>query len=425
METLFPTTTGYEGFFLVGFRKTDGALTQRTGTAVLKRTYDVDPAAGVLTPSPDALPVFLQDAPDNVVENSDFSGVTNGAPTAWQGESATVAVGSGHGVAGDALKVTGTASGRVVQTLTFDEPLGGRQFVLSFSAKSSPVGSAIQNVQLEADGSTPICVINANVTTAMTRFSASGVWPATVQAKEMRLVLRMAATTAVTVYYDRVQVEERNHLTRWDAKTMLRYEHDLVPFKLQGDVVVLGFSDIAGVSRVKVDNTTWFEVTLSLNEGRAKALCGWEPRGVSPRPAGSFSSDPSHYPPQWPVTDPARDPLPADFDNRFYNGYSRQAARLPAIPYLPRGAEIRIERGAGNLYRFRLGNETVSATVCSHGGSGPDEETTWSRTVVTMHLDTLVIEPERNRCYAVWRGAWSFDETPEDGYRRLVVEASA
>ena len=179
----------------------------------------------------------------------------------------------------NALKVTGTASGRVVQTLTFDEPLGGRQFVLSFSAKSSPAGSAIQNVQLEADGSTPICVINASVTTTMTRFSASGVWPITVQAKEMRVVLRMAATTAVTVYYDRVQVEERNHLTRWDAKTMLRYEHDLVPFKLQGDVVVLGFSDIAGVSRVKVDNTTWFEVTLSLNEGRAKALCGWEPRG--------------------------------------------------------------------------------------------------------------------------------------------------
>ena len=81
----------------------------------------------------------------------------------------------------------------------------------------------------------------------MRRFSASGVWPLTVQAKEMRLVLRMATNTAVTVYYDRVQVEERNHLTRWDARTTLRYEHDLVPFKPHGDVIVLGFIDIASI----------------------------------------------------------------------------------------------------------------------------------------------------------------------------------
>jgi hypothetical protein len=99
-----------------------------------------------------------------------------------------------------------------------------------------------------------------------------------VQAKEMRVVLRMATNAALTVYYDRVQVEERNHLTRWDAKTTLRYEHDLVPFKPQGDVIVLGFSDIAGVSKVQVNNTTWFESSLSLTDGRVKAMFGWEPR---------------------------------------------------------------------------------------------------------------------------------------------------
>jgi hypothetical protein len=427
METFFPTAIGYEGFFLVGFRKTDGMITQRTGTAILKRTYNVDPAAGVLTPSPEAVPIFLQDSPDNFVENSDFSAVKDEAPIAWQRESATIAVESDQGASGNALKVTGAANGRVLQTLTFDKPLGGRQFVLSFSAKSLPVGSALQNVQLEADGSAPICVVNASVTTAMTRFSASGVWPATVQAKEMRVVLRMATTTAVTVYYDRVQVEERNHPTKWDDKTTLRYEHDLMPFKPQGDVIVLGFGDIAGVSRVKVDNTTRFEVSLSLSDGQAKALFGWEPRGDGSRKvqAGTFSGNANDYPPQWPVTDPARDPLPRDFNNLFYNGYLRQAAQPPAIPYLPRGAEIRIERGSGNPYRFRLGNETVSATVFSHGGIGPDDETAWGRTAVTMNLDTLVIEPERNRCYAVWRGVWPFDEYPEGGYRRLVVEASA
>ena len=212
METFFPTAIGYEGFFLVGFRKTNDAITQRTGTAILKRTYNVDPMTGVLTPSPDALPIFFQDSADNVVENSDFATVTNGSPTAWQGESATIAVEPGHGVSGNALKVTGTANGRVLQILTFDAPLGGRRFVLSFSAKYLPTAGMLQNVQLEVDGSGPICLINANVTTIMTRFSASGVWPLTVQAKEMRVVLRMANTTAVTVYYDRVQVEDMKQI---------------------------------------------------------------------------------------------------------------------------------------------------------------------------------------------------------------------
>lgn len=439
METLFPTTLGYDGFFLVGFRKTAGAITQRAGTVILKRTYDVDPVAGLSTPSSQALPIFLQDSPDNFVENSDFSGVANGVPIAWRGESATIAVEAGQGVSDKALRVTGPAHGRVIQTLTFDEPVGGRQFLLSFSAKSLPVGGAIRNVQLEVDDGLPICVINAPVTTLMTRFFATGVWPTTVQAKEMRVVLRMATNTALTVYYDRVQVEERNHLTRWDAKTTLRYEHDLVPFKPQGDVVVLGFSDIAGVSKVQVNNTTWFESLLSLTDGRVKAMFGWEPRVndandmLRQKKAGGFSPNPDHYPLQWPFTDPVRDPLPggpADsrspaFDNIFYNGYPRQAARLTFIPYLPDGAEIRIERGSGNPYRFRLGRETVSATFFTYSGTGLDNENTWQRTAVTMNRDTLVIEPERNRCYAVWRGVWPFDEHPEGGYRRLVVEAAA
>jgi hypothetical protein len=175
METLFPTTLGYDGFFLVGFRKTAGAITQRAGTVILKRTYDVDPVAGLLTPSSQALPIFLQDSPDNFVENSDFSGVANGVPVAWRGESATIAVEAGQGVSGNALRVTGTANGRVLQTLTFEASLGGRQFVLSFSAKSLPAAGVLQNVQLEVDGSAPICLINANVTTVMRRFSASGV----------------------------------------------------------------------------------------------------------------------------------------------------------------------------------------------------------------------------------------------------------
>ena len=45
------------------------------------------------------------------------------------------------------------------------------------------------------------------------------------------------------------------------------------------------------------------------------------------------------------------------------------------------------------------------------------------RKPVAVNLDTLVIEPDEDRCYVVWRGVWQYDEFPEDTYRRLVVEA--
>lgn len=274
METVFPTATGYEGFFLVGFRKTANAITQRTGTVVLKRTYDVDPVAGVLRPSANALPIFFTDTPD-------------------------------------------------------------------------------------------------------------------------------------------------------------LYEHDLAPFKPQGDVIVLGFANVLGLNQMLVNNAVWFQITLPLLPPQLQptSLFGWEPRVASPREkqAGEFSKKKEDYPPQWPVIDPARDPLPAGFQNVFYNGYSRSTAQPAAIPfpYLPRDADIHIERSAGSSYRFRLGSEAITAAYFSYTGSGPDIEQTWQRTAVAMNLDTLVIEPEHNRCYAVWRGVWPLDEHPESDYRRLVVEASA
>jgi len=78
METNFPTDTGYQGFFLVGYRKDpagSGAV-QRTGTVLLKRAYTIassatDPAQGHITPAA-ALPVYVADIPNNLVRNGDF-----------------------------------------------------------------------------------------------------------------------------------------------------------------------------------------------------------------------------------------------------------------------------------------------------------------------------------------------------------------
>lgn len=268
METFFPTASGYAGFFFVGFRK-DAGETQRTGTVVLKRTYDVDPLAGTFTPASNPLPAFLQDVPFNTS----------------------------------------------------------------------------------------------------------------------------------------------------DSILTLRYEHDLASFKPEGDVVVLGFAE-AGPCAVRVNGATRLQRTvLSALE---KALLGWEPRGDAAR-LGQAGTQPP----------PEGQSLPPDFDNRFYNGYLRAARHLAASPFLAANAEVEIDRNGVVDYAFTLPSDTASAAYFFHAGVMPDEEKCWQRVPVAMNLDTLVAEPESDRCYVVWRGVWdfdapggAFDEQAAHLYRRLVVEAS-
>ena len=79
----------------------------------------------------------------------------------------------------------------------------------------------------------------------------------------------------------------------------------------------------------------------------------------------------------------------------------------------------------GTLYSFVLGNESVSARYYYYDGDGPDKENRWRQvSVAEVQLDTLVVEPDEDRCYAVWRAVWNYDERAEDAYRRLLVEAA-
>jgi len=468
METIFPQDTGYNGIFLVGFRKIPGNITQRTGTVILKRMYDINPATGKLRPSEEAFPVFLQDQPDNLVLNSDFETAvphpdddTKLIPIGWVPTDVEI-----HQVEDTAevdenekknhwLQVSGlpnVPNGRVVQTLTFEKPLGGRQFWLSLSAKTDTGSSRIENVQLEADGSEPICVVSGDLRAEpelgpgqMDNFSNDGVWPAELKSTEMRIVLRMATDSDRMVFYDNIQVEERNHLTVWDPITTLRYEHDLAPFKPEVDLIVLGFTDVAGECSVEVNNETWCWRDLPLNGARQKAMFGWEPRVNNEHPeyrqdmAGSFSEDENDYPPQWPFPEPVLDPLPGGpgdtrdpFNNIFFNGYRRTADDEKLTAYtpflfenLPESAQIQIERDNGNDYGFSLRGDTSSATYYYYNGTGPDKQDNWQSELFMMNIDTLVIEPEKNRCYVVWRGVWNFDKHNEGDYRRLLVKASS
>jgi hypothetical protein len=131
---------------------------------------------------------------------------------------------------------------------------------------------------------------------------------------------------------------------------------------------------------------------------------------------GNFPTDENAY--------PLPDPLPAGFNNRFYNGYLRAAAQLATLPYFPAGAGITIERAGTLDYEVVLGLENVTATTFVYSGSGPDVEERWQPQTVTMQPDTLVITPADDQCYLVWRGIWPYADHPESGYRRLVVEVT-
>ncbi len=414
METIFPTHQGFSGMFVPGFRKAGGA-TQRTGTVILKRTYNVNGTTGTLTPAA-ALPVFVQDQPFNLLANSDFEQVSEGKPSDWEAEAGLLITTELANDPNHRLKVSNKANGRVTQKLTFEEPLGGRQFVFTFEAYSD-TAAAIQNVQLEAEGRT-LCVLNANLNTVPTRFSAVGTWPTDVQGKEMLVVLRMATQNARTVFYDKVQVEEASYQTVWASDTTLRYEHDLAAFKPEGDMIVVGYTDVIGLNRILVNGSVWFSHNVISVSPRKKALAGWELRAVGPRKvdAGTFPSDPNAY--------PLSDPLPSDFNNRFYNGYPRSAAQAAPFSYLSSNAQVTIERTGSVTYRVHLRAEQVNASYFYYAGVGEDEQANWRREAVGMQLDTLVIEPERNRCYSVWRGAWPFNNHPEASYRQLVVSGS-
>ena len=430
METIFPTGTGYAAMFLVSARKNPATSTevQRTGTVVLKRTYAINSTTQTVAPDSRALPIFMQDRPANLLLNSDFESPLfdgDGNPIDWLPENAEIEPYPNPDVIDPLdtpylwLQVTGSSTGRVVQTLTFDEPVGGRAFTFRLEVSAS-AATQIQNVQLEADGNSSgivsLCTLDSSVTTNMTKKQRSGVWPAELEATEMRVVLRPASTAGVTVWYDNVQVEERGYETVYNPATTLLYEHDLAAYKPEGDLIVLGYAGAVGTNNnrvVRVNGTTYLSRTLTSTLAPEKSLFGWEARVGTPRETQAGKYD-NHEP---------GETLPPKFDNRFYNGYRRDAANAP-LAYLPANAQIEIERGGSITYRFRLAGDTAAASYFTYRGSGPDDEDRWQQTHVPMHLDTLVIEPEKNRCYAVWRGVWFYDSRPEEAYRRLLVKAS-
>jgi hypothetical protein len=196
---------------------------------------------------------------------------------------------------------------------------------------------------------------------------------------------------------------------------IIQYEHDLAAFKPEADLIVWGFIGPIGLQRVRVGGTLWLSRTMpNPIPPEEVALFGWEPRIDSPRETdGNFPSDPAEYPL------PAA--LPAGFNNRYYNGYRRDAAVAAPFPYFQAGASVAIERNGSQDYEVILGPEIVTATYYNYSGIGPDVERRWQPQPVTMQRDTVVITPGEDQCYVVWRGVWPFADHPDTAYRRLEV----
>lgn len=193
----------------------------------------------------------------------------------------------------------------------------------------------------------------------------------------------------------------------------VRHEHDLAPFKPEGDLIVRGFVGPAGEQRLRVDGTTRLRRTIA-QPATERDLFGWEPRVDSPRATdGAFPTDANAY--------PLPAPLPAGFGNRFFNGYRRDAREGAALPYLPPRAGVTVERAGSVAFRATLRGERVAARYELYSGQGPDVAARWQPHPLPVVLDTLLLAPEEGRCYAVWRATWRFAAHPAERYRRLVV----
>ena len=423
MNTVFPEELGLNGMFIIGYKK-QGLVNVQTGTVIVKRGYRIESVSNMLIPVEDRYPVFVKDSPFNVVQNGSFENPANGPPANWEGDDGITIQTDTSGTV-PFISVRGPAGGgKIIQTITCDEPLGGKPFVFSFWVRSSNSSAHIENIRLESNGSR-ICSMTVDPGGNFQRYSGQGVWPTGLESTEMDVVLMTTDIGGISIDYAGIQVEEGTYLTRWNPESVLKYEHDLASHKVDADIIIHGFSDKTGTHSVKVNGETWFSTTLprsdpgnpfiTMSGARPKSFLGWEQRLTDPRKAegGDFEV--------W-ADDPAEPPLPADFMNIYYNGYLRDARVVSSKnQYLPPGAHITVERPLVSAYSITLPEDVYNGSYFYTRPSQPDDKDHWGKTPFSLHADTLVIEPEKQACYIVWRGHWHFTDHPEDSYRLLEV----
>jgi len=146
-------------------------------------------------------------------------------------------------------------------------------------------------------------------------------------------------------------------------------------------------------------------------------MFGWENRGLSPRrqlAAIQINDDPVEFAP------PAQAPV---FDNAFFNSYRRNFAR-PGYPVsaFSHNSQVRISRTGHSPLQFSLSTGQISAQLWLADKKHPDKKRYWCRHQITnIRADTLVVSPDEQRAYMLWRGIWPYEQFETKSYRQLDV----
>lgn len=219
------------------------------------------------------------------------------------------------------------------------------------------------------------------------------------------------------------------------------HEADIAAYKPRADLIVKAHLG-AGGGQVRVGGATWLtrsEAGVADQDDDPDAhrhLFGWEPRASTRRrdEAGAHTADdpptyPNTLPPVWPIPpgQPEADPLPPGYENAFLNAHRRTGGGFTAATgaSIPNAVAVEIfqtEDAADTVYDFELDLPELTARYFTWGGRGPDRETRWCPVDLgALRPDTLVVTPDEDRAYVLWRAVWGYEDHPADRYRRLVV----
>lgn len=396
MNAVFPETPGLSGAFLQGWRRRPGSgisadNIEEVYAVIVKQAFVVsanaDPALGSLSADPDGPVIFEGDQPANLLQNTDFA--DGGANWATDGGATAVFE--------DALvELTASGVGDLRQIASFGRQLRDRRIGISATAvapaalaapRPSIVASGVTVTQTPVQnfGADPLILGNSDI-------SGAGVTATTLSARFPTL----AVDDEVLSYSEL-------------AVLTTEYESDLVPFKPETDIIVIADGPdlplsilVNGAERFNQDN---------FNPDQLTGL-GWEDKIETLREgqAGDYTAALTQA-------------LPNDFENLWFNGYRRDALFAGPVPYLAPGDTIAVTRSAGGDYGFTLPDPAPELTHRWFTGTGKDDPCLWRSRALALNLDTLVIEPDRDRAYVVWRACWAIDD-PLGGLGPIAPDAN-
>lgn len=382
MNSVFPESPGLSGAFLQGWRRRPGSGVSGDNihevyAVIVKQAWvvapDTDPARGTLSGDAAGPVIFEGDQQANLLRNADFAdGGANWSTT-----------GGATAVFGDAIvDLTATGSGDLRQTAQFGRQLRDRRIAVAAKAEAT-AGLAAPRPSVVAGGSTLAQVAAQNFAAAPLLLASAATTGAGVTATSLSARFPTLAVDGEVLRYSGLSV------------ISTEYENDLVPFKPEADIIVIADAPPLPIS-VAVNGTIRFSQNAIIPQ-QLTGL-GWEDKVDTPREgeAGDVLN----------MTQALAD----DFQNRWFNGYRRNRRQGGAVPYLQGGDRLSVVRASGDDYGFALPDDAPTLTHAWFTGQGKDDPCLWRKRSVPMHLDTLVIEPDRNRAYGVWRACWAIDD---------------